>query len=140
MDVFDKLALDARRYEQARVPRSGSFVFTLGDVLQMLGRNAILEMKAVGGNGPTRTMRPDPVRKMKVSLLDDGITAIHSGAGDEYHVFRTAPSGDLSKVRIVALSTTGEKVGEVRMLIGRRTYDHYFKDDPLIEQLRNSAQ
>jgi hypothetical protein len=140
MDVFDKLALQGRRYDQQRAPRTGSLEFTLGDVLQTLGRNAILELTATGGNGPDRTLRPDPVRKLKVSLLDDGITSIHSGAGDSYHVYRTAPSGDLSKVRIVALSTAGAKVGEIRMLMGRRTYDHYFKDDPLIEQLRSNTQ
>jgi hypothetical protein len=138
MDVFDKLALSSRRYEQAKAPRTGTHVFTLGDVMEMFGRNAILELTATGGDGQSRTVRPDPVRKLKVSLLDDGISAIHSGASDWYHVYRTAPSGDLARVKIEALSPSSEKVGEIRMLIGRRTYDHYWKDDPLIEQLRNN--
>jgi hypothetical protein len=135
MDVFDKLALSSRRYEPLTAPRTGSRSFTLADVLEVVGHNAIHELTAIPATGPKRTLRPDPVRKIKVSLLDDGIVAIHSSIRDEYEVFRTAPSGDFSKVKIVASTHDGIKIGEVRMLMGRRTFEHYFEEDPIFEAL-----
>jgi hypothetical protein len=140
MDLFDRLALQARRYEQQSVPATGSRIFRLGDILEAFGRNAIFELTAMPGSGETKTVRPDSVRKLKVSLLDDGITAIHSSNYDHYEVYRTAPSGDLSKVRIVAFDPNGNKVGELRMLIGRRSYDHYFREDPIIETIRQRGE
>jgi hypothetical protein len=80
-------------------------------------------------------VRPDPVRKVKVSLLDNGISAIHSSSGDWYQVYRTAPSGDYSKVRIVANSPEGAKLGEIKMLVGRRTYDQYYAEDPIFAEI-----
>jgi hypothetical protein len=136
MDIFDKLALNNRKYDQLTTPRSGSRVFTLVDVMELLGRNAIIELEALPASGPKQTLRPDPVRKMKVSLLDDGITAIHSSVRDEYEVYRTAPSGDYSKVKIVASTHDGNRIGEIRMLMGRRTFEHYFEEDPIFEALK----
>jgi hypothetical protein len=140
MDLFDRLALEARRYDQQTVPRSGSRVFSIVDVLEMFGRNAILELTAQAGSTAPKTVKPDPVRKIKVSLLDDGFSLIHSGASDHYEVFRTAPSGDLSKVRIVAFAPDGARIGELRLLVGRRSYDHYFAEDPIIETLRRREE
>jgi hypothetical protein len=111
MDLFDKLALESRRYEKLRAPRSGSEVFSLGDLLETLGRNAIHELVALPAGGQKKTVRPDTVRKLKVSLLDDGIVAIHSGVRDQYQVYQTAPSGDYSKVKIVAMAPDGGRVG-----------------------------
>ena len=136
MDLFDKLALSNRRYEQLTSPRTGSKTFSLDDVVEVVGRNAILELTAMPATGSPKTVRPDAVRKMKVSLLDDGIVAIHSSPRDEYAVYRTAPTGDLSKVKIVASTHDGIRIGEVRMLIGRRTFEHYFEEDPIFEALR----
>jgi hypothetical protein len=136
VDLFDRLALEARKYDQLTVPSSGSRTFSLSDVLEMLGQNAILEMTALPASAPKKTLRPDAVRKIKVSLLDDGIVAIHSGSTDQYEVFRTPPSGDLSKVKIVASAPNGSRIGEIRLLMGRRSFEHYFEEDPIFDELR----
>ena len=142
MDVFDKLAFLGRKYEQVKVPGTGSRRFTMTDLFQMFGRSAILELTPYGSEGAMPSVRPDSVRKLKVSLLDDGLSAIHSTNSDFYEVYRTAPSGDLSKVRIIAYSTEGRRVGEIRMELGRRTYEHYFEEDPILEHIaeRNQAR
>ena len=137
MDLFDKLALENRRFERMIAPRSGSATFTLGDVLETVGRNAIHELTVVPANGPKKTLKPDSVRKIKLSLLDDGIVAIHSSVKDQYQVFQTAPSGDYSRVKIVASSPDGTKVGEVHLLLGRRTFEHYFEEDPIFKAVRD---
>jgi hypothetical protein len=139
MDLLDSLALWGRRYEQQVVPGRGDKRFGLGDVLELFDRNAILELTPVVSGRVQPTVRPDAVRKVKVSLLDDGISAIHSGAEDWYEVFRTPPTGDVSKVRIVAHSPTGAVIGEVRMVVGRRSYEHYFSEDPIFEHLKRRA-
>jgi hypothetical protein len=131
MDVFDKLAFLGRKYELARVPGSGSTRFTMGDVLQMFNQAAILELTPSTGASAGQTLRPDPVRKIKVSLLDNGFSAIHSDNTDWYEVYRTPPSGDLTKVRIVAYAPDGTKVGELKILTGRRSFEHYFEHDPI---------
>ena len=136
MSALDMLALWGRRYEQQHKPGSGSTRFGLSDVMEMFDRNLILELTTVAGSKEGQTVRPDSVRKIKVSLLDDGISAIHAGGDGWYEVFRTAPTGDTSKVRIVAHGPQGEKLGEVRMLVGRRTYDHYFAEDPIFSHLQ----
>ena len=140
MDLFDRLALSSRKYEQLTAPRTGSRIFTLEDVLEVLGRNAIHELTALPATGPKKTLKPDSVRKIKVSLLDDGIAAIHSSVRDQYEVFRTPPSGDYSKVKIVATTHDGIKIGEILMLMGRRTFDHYFEEDPIFDALRRLEQ
>jgi hypothetical protein len=140
MDLIDKLALDSRRYERMTTPRSNSRVFTLGDLLETLGRNSIHELTAMPATGAKKTVKPDPVRKLKVSLLDDGIVAIHSSVRDQYEVYQTAPSGDFSKVKVVALAPDGSRVGEIRMLLGRRTFDHYFQEDPIFAAMQSHQE
>ena len=135
MDLLDTLAFWGRRYEKQRVPRTGSTRFSLHDVLETFDRNAIFELTPYANGKPGQTVRPNAASKMKVSLLDSGISAIHSGSDDWYEVLRTAPSGDLSRVRVVAHSANGNEVGEVRMLVGMRTYDHYFSEDPILAEL-----
>ena len=139
MNALDRLALAGRKYEQQTVPRSGSGRFSLADVLEAFDRHAIFELTPYRKDEAGKTARPDPVRKLKVSLLDDGISALDAGSGDTYEVFRTAPSGDISRVRIVATSPSGEKRGELRLLIGQRSYDHYFRDDPIFDAIESRA-
>ena len=74
-----------------------------------------------------------------VSLLD-GLSEIHAPAGGWYEVLETAPSGDLAKVRILAKDGGGSTVGELRMLVGRRTLDHYFLEDPLLKSLQEQGR
>ena len=131
MDVFDKLALAGRKYEQQTVFGSSRTRLAMAEVLQMFDQNAILELTPYTGNSPRETLKPDPVRKLKVSLLDDGFSAIHSDSAGWFEVFRTAPSGDLSRVKILAYDPQGKKLGEIWMLVGRRTYEHYFEHDPI---------
>jgi hypothetical protein len=132
MDLSDSLALFGRRYTRTKAPRSGGRRFTLRDLLETFDQNAILELTQYERGKPVSTLRPDARRKLKVSLLDDGVAPIHSGPDDWYEVYRTAPTGDLSKVRIVARSPDDRQIGELRLLLGRRTMEHYFRDDPLV--------
>jgi hypothetical protein len=134
MNLLDKLALSGRRYEQTRVPRNGSTQFTLADVLEMFNFNTILELTPVVNGKTQQTMRPDAVRKLKVSLLD-GISAIHSHDDDWYEVHRTAPSGDLAHAKVVAFTRQGEKVGELQMLVSQRMPLYYFGEDPIFEAI-----
>jgi hypothetical protein len=135
MDLFDTLAFLGRRYERQAVPGSVSERFTMSDVLRLFDRAGILELTPYTDDHARTTVRPDAVRKIKVTLLDDGLSAIHSTTGDWFEVFRTAPSGDLSKVRIVAHAPAGNRVGEIRMLVGRRSFEHYFEQDPILETI-----
>lgn len=137
MNLLDKLALSGRRFEPVRVPRNGSTQFTLADALEMFSRNTILELTPITNGKTGETLRPDPVRKLKVSLLD-GIAAIHSHNDDYFEVLRTAPSGDLTRVRILAFSRGGEKIGEVHMLVSQRMPLYYFGEDPILETLGNA--
>src|SRR5688572_15977349 len=134
MDLFDKLALAGRRYELARVPRNQSTQFTLADTLEFFNLNTILELTPLVKGETQPTLKPDPVRKLKVSLLD-GISAIHSHNDDWFEVHRTAPSGDLTRVRIVAHSRNGDKVGELQMLVSQRLPLYYFGEDPIFDTI-----
>ena len=131
MDLFDTLAFLGRRYEPQKAPRSGSRRFTLVDVLEMFDRKALLELTLNAAGRPVRTVYPDPEKKLKVSLLDDGLSEVRSGPEDWFEVLQTAPSGDLSKAKIVVHSPDGASIGEIRLLISQRTYEHYFQEDPL---------
>ena len=135
MNFFDKLVFLGRRYERQRAPRSGSTRFTLGDILQEFNYNTILELTPVAKGKPGVMVQPDPVRKLKVSLLDHGISAIHSHNEDWFEVYRTAPHGDLSKVRILAHSPREEKIGEIHMLVSQRMPEFYFAEDPIFEKI-----
>lgn len=138
MDAIDSLALWGRRFERQTVPGSHEGRFGLGDLLAMFDRNLILQLTPIINGKELATVRPDSVRKLKVSLLDDGVSAMQP-ATEWYEVFRTPPSGDLSKVRIVAHGSDGAVKGEIRMLVGRRSYDHYFEQDPILEHLRRNV-
>jgi hypothetical protein len=135
MDILDTLALWGRRFEKQTVPRTGGTRFTLADLLEFFDRSTILEMTRVAGGKAEPTLRPDSVRKLKISLLDDGISSIQTSADDWYEVYRTPPSGDLSKVRVLGHRADGSTTGELRLLLGRRTYEHYFEHDPIFEHL-----
>ena len=135
MDLFDTLAFLGRKYERQVVPGTGSPRFAMTGVLQMFDHAAILELTPITKDGPLPTVRPDTVRKLKVSLLDDGLSAIHSGTDNWYEVYRTAPSGDVSRVKITAYSPDGKKQGEIRMLVGRRSFEHYFEEDPILRHI-----
>ena len=135
MDLFDKLAFMGRRYERDLVPRNGSHRFTLSDLLQAFNYNTILELTPIVDGKAGETVKPDEVRKLKVSLLDHGIAAIHSHADDGYEVYRTAPSGDLSKVRVVAYSPKDDKIGELHMLVSERLQGFYFDEDPILDRI-----
>ncbi len=135
MDSMDVLALWGRKYERQSVPGTERRAFSLGEVMEAFDQVAVLELSRTVGNGPRVTVRPDPIKKVKVSLLDDGISSIHSGPHDRYEVYRTAPSGDLSKAKIVAFSPDGTRLGEINLLMGRRTQDHYFRGDPLFDSI-----
>jgi hypothetical protein len=139
MELLDRLALTGRRYERVHVPGSGSTRFSMGDLFLMFGRSAILQLTHSAPGRAAATVKPDSVRKIKVSLLDDGLSAIHSTDSDYYEVYRTAPSGDLSKVRIVAYSRDGSQVGDLRMTLGRRSFEHYFKDDPILDAINDQG-
>ena len=135
IDFVDKLAFLGRRYERQISRRSGNSRFSLSDVLEMFDRNTILELTPVVGGKPLETVLPDAERKIKVSLLDKGISAIHSHAEDWFEVSRTAPSGDLTKVRIVAYSPDNKRAGEIEMLVSQRMPAFYFADDPILAQI-----
>ena len=139
MDFMDKLALAGRRYESRLAPDTGNTQLQLPQVLTMYNGKAILELTSSVAAGPSKTVRPDADRKLKVSLLD-GLSEIHAPSGGWYEVFETAPSGDLAKVRIVAKDGRGGTVGELRMLVGRRTLDHYFAEDPILQSLQEQAK
>ena len=131
MDLFDKLALWGRRYEHENNPRTGEYRFELGDLLLTFDRNTILELTPVRDGSTGDTVRPDPVRKLKISLLDEGLGTFKDHAGGWYEVYRTGPSGDLSRVRVLLFSPEGKEEGEVRMLVAQRNPDLYFREDPI---------
>ena len=139
MNFFDKLVFLGRRYERQRVPRNGSTRFTLGDVMQEFNYNTILELTPIVKGQPGAMVQPDRVRKLKVSLLDHGISAIHSHNEDWYEVHRTAPSGDLSKVRILAYSPSEEKIGEIHLLVSQRMPEFYFSEDPIFDTIGQNS-
>ena len=139
MDFMDKLALSNRRYESRVALDTGSSKLQLPQVLMMYNGKAILELTTVMEGKPSKTVKPDAQRKLKVSLLD-GLSEIHAPEGGWYEVLETAPSGELSKVRILAKSAGGATVGEVRMMVGRRTLDHYFLEDPILKSLQEQGR
>jgi len=139
MNLFDAIALWGRKYVPQTLGASRRRSFTLRDVMESVHRNAILQLSVRRGDVWLETVRPDAIRKVKVSLLDDGIAAVHLASDDWYEVYRTAPSGDSSKVRIVARSSDGVRLGEIRMLVGRRRHDYHFQRDPIFDALPASS-
>ena len=135
MDVFDKLALWGRKYDQQINPRTGTSRFDLSDLLAMFDMNTILELTHSTKGKPAETFRPDPVRKLKISLLDEGISGLGGSAAEWYEVYKTGPSGDLAKVRIVAHSSNGPSDNEIRMLVAERNPELYFREDTIFSAL-----
>jgi hypothetical protein len=139
MDLWDRIALFGRRYEQRRSVESGSPRLSLGEVLRMYNGKGIMELTSRRAGGEERSLRPDPERKLKISLLDV-ISEIQPQNGGWYEVFETAPSGDLSRVRILGHASENETTGEIRMLVGRRSLDSYFLEDPLFDSIRRRLE
>jgi hypothetical protein len=139
MDLLDRLALAGRRYERRRSLVSGSPRLNLSEVLRMYDHKAILDAAVLDPGKQARQMKPDPEKKLKLSLLDL-ISELQQVGDSYYEVFETAPTGDLSKVRIVAWSGEGEGKGELRILMGRRTLDNYFAEDPVFESVRQATE
>jgi hypothetical protein len=136
MDLWDRLALAGRRYQRRHSVESGNPRLHLGEVLRMFDHKAIMEAETQRNGNRTLT-RPDPARKLKISLLDV-ISEIQPEGEGWYEVFETPPSGDLSKVRIVSFAPGMQPVGELRLLVGRRTLDHYFPEDPLFASINRT--
>ena len=131
MDLLDKLALWGRRFERQTNPRTGTHEFSLSDLLEAFRLNTILELTPVVNGKAKETYRPDPVRKLKISLLDEGGEAIGSQDIAWYEIHRTAPSGDHARVKVLACGKDGVTHGELRMLVAQRMPDLYFKEDPI---------
>jgi hypothetical protein len=131
MDIFDKAALAGRRYEQRRTHRTGARRFELRDLLETYAGEAILQMRATGKTRRAETTHPDSERKLKLSLLDS-ISDLGLPTDAWFQVSQTAPTGDLSKVRITAHDRGSNELGTIEMLLGRRSYDYYFHEDPLL--------
>jgi hypothetical protein len=139
MDLSDRLALAGRRYGRRRSIVSGSQRLNLSEVLRVYDHKAILDVAVLHHGKQTRHMKPDPEKKLKLSLLDM-VSELQPEEDTWYEVFETAPTGELSKVRIVACSGQGESNGELLLLLGRRTLDNYFVEDPLFESVRQATE
>jgi hypothetical protein len=138
MDLLDRLALAGRRHERRRSLVSGSPRLNLSEVLRVYDHKAILNAAVLHPGKQARHMKPDPEKKLKLSLLDM-ISELQQEGDSHYEVFETAPTGDLSKVRILAWSGAGESKGELRMLMGRRALENYFAEDPVFESVRQAT-
>jgi hypothetical protein len=139
MEIFDRLALWGRKYHRQTAGPSGRARFNLWDVLSAFDRNAILELTPYIGGRRGTTLRPDTKRKVKVSLLDDGISALSLHPDSWFEVYKTAPSGDVARARIVAYGPNDEPLGELRLLIGARSYEQYFQEDPIFDALDRAS-
>ncbi len=138
MDLFDRLALAGRRYVRRLSTVSRSPRLDLDEVLRVYDRKAILEVTIRPNGQQPQHLKPDSERKLKLSLLDM-LSELHPEEGSWYEVFETAPTGDISKVRILVSGEGGAK-GEVHLLMGRRTLDHYFSEDPVLESIRQATE
>ena len=138
MDLFDKLALTMRRFEPRRTPGKNDRRFELLDLMALYSKEAILELTASADGVFWTTRRPDLQRKLKVSLLDS-ISDLRLPADAWFHVGQTAPSGDYARARVEAFGRGKETLGRIEMLIGRRNYDYYFTQDPLLDEINSGA-
>jgi hypothetical protein len=138
MDLYDKLALSMRRYEPRQTMRTHERRFELVDLIEMYSKDSILELTSAAPGGKSSTHRPDDQRKLKVSLLDS-VSDLELPADAWFRVAQTPPSGDYSRARIKAYGRGNERLGEIKLLIGRRSYDYYFADDPVLGQIDSDA-
>ena len=140
MDLFDKLAFAGRRYDRQTVPNTTRTRYSMAEVLRRFDHVAIMELTPYAKGKKGETFKPDRIRKIKVSLLDNGLAALHSDASDWFEVYQTTPSGDLSKVRVVVYDPSNVRLGEIRMVVGRRSFEQYFEHDPIFEAIANRTQ
>jgi len=138
MDLFDTLALAMRRFEPRRTGGKHDRRFELLDLMELYSKEAILELTASADGVFWTTRRPDMQRKLKVSLLDS-ISDLRLPADAWFHVGQTAPSGDYARARVEAFGRGKESLGRIEMLIGRRNYDYYFSQDPLLDEITSGA-
>ena len=138
MDIFDKLALAMRRFEPRRTPGKNDRRFELMDLMALYSKEAILELTASADGESWTARRPDLQRKLKVSLLDS-VSDLRLPSDAWFHVGQTAPSGDYSRARVEAFGRGNESLGRIDMLIGRRNYDYYFTQDPLLDEINSGA-
>jgi hypothetical protein len=131
MDLFDKVALWGRKYEAQINPRTGIHRFSARDILEDFQLKTIVELTPYVNGRSGETHRPDPVRRLKISLLDEGGAVFGGSDVAWYEVHSTAPSGDLARVKVIAMSPQGTPVGELRMLLAYRMPELYFKEDPI---------
>jgi hypothetical protein len=134
MDLFDKMALSMRRYEPRTAMRTHHKRFELVDLIETYSKEAILELTTTPPGGKSSTRRPDEQRKLKVSLLDS-VSDLALPADAWFRVAQTPPSGDYSRAHIKAYGRGNERLGEIKLLIGRRNYAYYFAEDPVLEQI-----
>jgi hypothetical protein len=140
MDLFDKVALWGRKYEVQVNPRTGLHRFSPRDILEDFQLKTIVELTPhVNGHGG-ETHRPDPVRRLKISLLDEGGAVFGGSDVGWYEVHSTAPSGDLARVKVIAVSPQGTAVGELRMLLAYRMPELYFKEDPIFASVARQSE
>ena len=139
MELLDRLALTGRRHERRRSVITGSPSLDLHEILREYDHKAILDA-AIWLNGKrAKHLTPDPERKLKLSLLDM-LSELQPAEGSWYEVFETAPTGDVTKVRIAVYTRAGKLNGELRMLMGRRTMDNYFLEDPVFESIKEATE
>lgn len=131
MDLFDKVALWGRKYEAQINPRTGIHRYSLRDILEDFQLKTIVELTPYINGRSGETHRPDPVRRLKISLLDEGGSVFGGSDVAWYEVHSTAPSGDLARVKVKAMFPNGSLVGELRMLLAYRMPELYFKEDPI---------
>ena len=130
MDLLDRLALASRKYQPRRSPVTGSLQLQLEEVLRVFHGKTILDMEVQPpAKEPSRVSHE---QARPVSLID-GIAEIGGGEPGWYEVLQTAPSGDYSKVRIVAHPAGGQ----LSMVVGRRVPEHLPVEDALLDTLRN---
>jgi hypothetical protein len=132
VDWFDRLALHGRRYERRRSAVTGSTGLHLAEVLQIFRRKTILEMD-VRATGEAERSRRHRVGS-PISLVD-GLAEIHGGAGSSFEVLETAPSGDFSRVRIVARPGGSE----LSMLVAERQPEHHASEDQVLDALHDGS-
>jgi hypothetical protein len=138
MDLFDKLALAMRRFEPRRTPRKHDRRLELLDLMELYSNEAIVELTASADGVFWTTRRPDMQRKLKVSLLDS-VSDLRLPADAWFRIGQTAPSGDYARARVEAFGRGNEALGRIEMLIGRRNYDYYFSQDPLLDEIASGA-
>jgi hypothetical protein len=140
MDLFDKLALWGRRYERQTNPRTGTKRFSLRDLLENFRQKTILELTPVLDGKSGASVKSDPVRKLKISILDEGVSSLGNRPTEWYEIASTAASGDFARTRVTAYAADGSAAGELRMLVAERMPELYFREDPIFAAVSETSQ